>query len=66
MEEAGMSLPNINVVPSADSADSQKSQQPDAGRFAQLAFRFEEKLQKQLDKALMPVAARRRSGSETS
>ncbi|HWG50254.1 MAG TPA: DUF2231 domain-containing protein [Candidatus Acidoferrales bacterium] len=47
-----MSLPNINVVPSADSADSQKSQQPDAGRFAQLAFRFEEKLQKQLDKAL--------------
>jgi nitrite reductase/ring-hydroxylating ferredoxin subunit/uncharacterized membrane protein len=43
-----MSLPNINVVPSTDDVDSQKSQEPNAQPFAQL----EEKLQKQLDKAL--------------
>src|SRR6185437_6214126 len=45
---AGMSLPNINVVPRTDDVDSQKSQEPNAQPFAQL----EEKLQKQLDKAL--------------
>ena len=56
-----MSLPNINVVPSADSADSPKSQQPAAKPFAE----FEEKLQKQLDKALYaggsPTAQRLRN-----
>src|SRR5690242_16414214 len=48
MEEAEMSLPNIDVAQRTGGVDSQKSQQPTAERFAQL----EEKLQKQLDKAL--------------
>src|SRR6185437_14881304 len=45
---AGMSLPKINVVPRTGGVDSQKPQKPNAQPFAQL----EEKLQKQLDKAL--------------
>ncbi|HET9182563.1 MAG TPA: DUF2231 domain-containing protein [Candidatus Angelobacter sp.] len=52
-----MSLPNVNVAPSAGDADSQKPQD----RFAQL----EDKLQKQLDKALYaggsPAAQRLRN-----
>ena len=55
-----MSLPNINVVPSTGGDDSQKSQ-GSAQPFAQL----EEKLQKQLDKALYaggsPAAQRLRN-----
>jgi len=43
-----MSLPNINVVPRTGGVDSQKSQEPNAQPFAQV----EERLQKQLDKAL--------------
>ncbi len=56
-----MSLPNINVVPRTDDVDSQKSQEPNAQPFSQL----EEKLQKQLDKALYaggsPAAQRLRN-----
>jgi nitrite reductase/ring-hydroxylating ferredoxin subunit/uncharacterized membrane protein len=55
-----MSLPNVDAVPSTDD-DSQKSQEPFSQRFAQL----EEKLQKQLDKALYadgsPAAQRLRN-----
>src|SRR6185312_4133467 len=58
---AGMSLPNINVVPRTGGVDSQKSQEPNAQPFAQV----EERLQKQLDKALYaggsPAAQRLRN-----
>jgi nitrite reductase/ring-hydroxylating ferredoxin subunit/uncharacterized membrane protein len=50
MEEAGMSLPNINV-PGTGDGDSQKSQERDAQLIEPFA-QLEEKLQKQLDKAL--------------
>ena len=46
-----MSLPNMNVFPGTN-VDSKKSQEPPAPPFAQLALQFEDKLQKQLDKAL--------------
>src|SRR5690348_10529826 len=56
-----MSLPNINVVPGTGGGDSQKSQEPVEEPFAQL----EEKLQKELDKALYaggsPAAQRLRN-----
>ena len=51
MEEAGMSLLNINVVPGTGDGDSQKSQEPD-DQLAEPFVKIEEKLQKQLDKAL--------------
>ncbi|HEU5414209.1 MAG TPA: DUF2231 domain-containing protein, partial [Candidatus Angelobacter sp.] len=61
-----MSLPNINnVAPETVDVDSQKSQEPSAQPFAQLAFQFEDKLQKTVDKALYaggsPAAQRLRN-----
>jgi nitrite reductase/ring-hydroxylating ferredoxin subunit/uncharacterized membrane protein len=61
-----MSLPNINnVAPGTVDVDSQKSQEPSAQPFAQLAFQFEDKLQKTVDKALYaggsPAAQRLRN-----
>src|SRR6185437_16263318 len=57
----GMSLPNIKVVPRTHDVDSQKSQELTAQPFAQV----EERLQKQLDKALYaggsPAAQRLRN-----
>jgi len=56
-----MSLPNINLVPGTGNVDSQKSQEQGSQRFGEL----EEKLQKQLDKALYaggsPAAQRLRN-----
>jgi nitrite reductase/ring-hydroxylating ferredoxin subunit/uncharacterized membrane protein len=51
MEESGVSLPNINVVPGTGDLDSQKSQEP-ASRLIESFAQLEERLQKQLDKAL--------------